>query len=300
MQQAILEAPATSFKINPKYYDAIQRPTYDEERALNESIIVNGQLIPIVANSNMVVLDGHSRFNTLNNLGKTIKYIIQDFSNEEDEHRFVVESNIMRRNLNPFQKIEAMYHFIKKEREKKRMSVKSVNSIYAILTAIKAGKKTSREIATEAGMEINYVAHMLTDLTNDYSVSRVSKTVKNGGHGKMTIYEYTLLPKAEELLAKDLRWKSKVTISRSIGVSKTTMELGLYLIENANDDVLNKLRKGALHINTAYQMISQKVVDRRDPKKLIRKPHLKCPECSHVGENDTFKRINPKTLRQYQ
>ena len=275
-QQTVLVASADKFKINPTYYESLPRPTYDELRALRESIIVNGQMVPIIVNNNMVILDGHTRYDVLSNMGLPIKYIIREFADIGAEHLFVVETNIMRRNLNPFQKIEAMYVFYKKEREKKRISLKSAETIHAMLTAIKNGCTGAREIAAEVGVDVDYARHTLTKLTNEYYVSRE----KLKGDGFM-YHGYVLLPKAEELLAKDLRWKSKLHISRLIGVSKNTLEKGVYLIENADGAMLNNLRSGTMHISTAYNYMlgTSPTGYRKGNKYLNRYSKTMCPHC---------------------
>lgn len=108
-----------SLKINHHYWDLVPRPTTEEFTCLQSSIILEGQKDPIVINKKNVVLDGHTRYEILQNLGvKEVNVRIQNFATPEEEELYVIASNTNRRQLNAFQKIEiyySMYEKIKKE-----------------------------------------------------------------------------------------------------------------------------------------------------------------------------------------
>lgn len=107
-----------SLKINEHYWDLVPRPTAEEFTCLQSSIILEGQKDPIVINKKGVVLDGHTRYEIMRDLGKKeIDVRIKDFETEEEEELYVIASNTNRRQLNAFQKIEIYYSMYEKLRD---------------------------------------------------------------------------------------------------------------------------------------------------------------------------------------
>jgi len=108
-----------SLKINEHYWNLVPRPTAEEFTCLQASIILEGQKDPIVINRKGVVLDGHTRYEIMRDLGtKEVNIRVQHFDTEDEEELYVIASNTNRRQLNAFQKIEiyySMYQKIKKE-----------------------------------------------------------------------------------------------------------------------------------------------------------------------------------------
>ena len=99
-----------SLKINEHYWDLVPRPTAEEFTCLQSSIILEGQKDPIVINKKGVVLDGHTRYEIMRDLGKKeIDVRIKDFETPEEEELYVIASNTNRRQLNAFQKIEMSF-----------------------------------------------------------------------------------------------------------------------------------------------------------------------------------------------
>jgi len=96
-----------------------------EYEALKESIRINGQLNPIIVNPEGYILDGVHRYRACMELGVEPKYIIEKFDDPLEEKKFVIESNLMRRQLTKFQRIEIALPLIEIERElaeKRRLS----------------------------------------------------------------------------------------------------------------------------------------------------------------------------------
>ncbi|KER05579.1 MT-A70 family protein [Marine Group I thaumarchaeote SCGC AAA799-E16] len=73
---------------------------------LKESIKKDGQWTPITINQDGVILDGHHRYRICNELSITPKTITKTFQNKLLEEKFVIESNLLRRHLNDFQRAE--------------------------------------------------------------------------------------------------------------------------------------------------------------------------------------------------
>ena len=93
-------------QINKKYEQIVPPLTKSEYEQLKSSIKTDGLYIPIIINQNNILLDGHHRFKICSDLGIAIRYNVKEFDNELLEEKFVIESNLRRRQLNDFQKAE--------------------------------------------------------------------------------------------------------------------------------------------------------------------------------------------------
>ena len=100
------------FIIKQEYEAAVPPLSDSEYQALEESIRFRGQLNPIVVNSQGVILDGHNRYNILTALAMEIKYITKDFEDSDQEYQYVVETNVNRRQLTAYSKIECYERLI--------------------------------------------------------------------------------------------------------------------------------------------------------------------------------------------
>ena len=94
-------------RINPEYASMIPKQSPEEYESLKQSIKEeNGLYVPIVVNQNGVILDGHHRYKACQELAIEPKALVKEFNNELDEQLFVIGCNLVRRQLNSFQKIE--------------------------------------------------------------------------------------------------------------------------------------------------------------------------------------------------
>ncbi len=97
---------SAELKINPEYESLLPPLPSGEYAATKESIEKNGMHFPIIANPRGTILDGHNRFKICKELGIEPRYEIKNFENPLLEKHFVIEANLKRRHLTPFQKIE--------------------------------------------------------------------------------------------------------------------------------------------------------------------------------------------------
>ena len=92
--------------VNPEYEQLVPPLSNTEYASLKESIKDNGLWLPIITNSDGVILDGHHRFKVCQELDIQTKHAVRDFENKLFEKKFVIEANLKRRQLNDFQKAE--------------------------------------------------------------------------------------------------------------------------------------------------------------------------------------------------
>jgi 16S rRNA G966 N2-methylase RsmD len=92
--------------ISPEYEKLVPEMSKQAYEELKESIIKNGLYDPITINNKGVLLDGHHRYRIWTELKKEggIPSRIKDFETPLNERRFVIESNLRRRHLEPYQK----------------------------------------------------------------------------------------------------------------------------------------------------------------------------------------------------
>lgn len=147
-----------SIKINDHFYDLVPRPTKQELQILNESIMKNGQREPIVVSKNYFILDGHSRFEICQNLGIDPIYRVMKFDTYQQEESYVIESNMERRQVSNFQKLEIYYEYYEKIK-KQVQSQKNRDSHGRIISMDKnvRGTRSIEILADKLKMSVNQV-----------------------------------------------------------------------------------------------------------------------------------------------
>ncbi len=93
-------------RINPAYARLVPPLSPEEIKSLNQSIKEIGLLVPIVVNQRGTILDGHHRYRACQELGIEAKTIVRESNDNLDEELFVIKSNLIRRQLNPYQRTE--------------------------------------------------------------------------------------------------------------------------------------------------------------------------------------------------
>ncbi len=291
VQEVVMEADADQFKIIDKYYEALPRSSKDELHALDLKLIQRGQQTPIeVRRSDMGILDGYTRHDLLGQRGKKIKYIFKDFATEEEEFEYVVETNVMRRQLNIFQRVEAMYQFFLEEtlarREKDRTSQFDVMQV---LSNVKTMSTTDIEKNTKYSKRT--CLRLLNELKEIWCVGKGENVYipHEKGNGGTTMHTWKLLPKGVEMLSK--RKDRKVgavgnVLGKIIGCGRTSVLFSATIIEKGDEETKDQCRNGVLSIRSAYNLIVT-------PAELRGKKHanpswtpyskIKCPHCDHIS-----------------
>ena len=91
-------------KINPEYASLVSELSPE---ALKQFIKKeNGLYVPIIVNQNGIILDGHHRYKACQELGIEPKTSVREFKDKLDEQLFVIDCNLIRRQLNNFQRTE--------------------------------------------------------------------------------------------------------------------------------------------------------------------------------------------------
>ena len=144
----------TILKYNREYEKLVPKPTQEEYDSLRASIEKDGQFYPIVVNEDLEILDGHTRNAILYVLKINPKYVIKKFENKLLEKKFVIESNLRRRHLNNYQKIELGIPLLEIEKElaKQRKLSKLKNSKTSLAPNDAIEGKSAEIVAQKLGV----------------------------------------------------------------------------------------------------------------------------------------------------
>lgn len=93
-------------QINKEYMELLPPLEEEEFEALKWSIMTEGQHYPIVVNQDGIILDGHQRYGACQELGRECEYVVKEFESPLLEKKFVIETNLQRRQLTDYQKFE--------------------------------------------------------------------------------------------------------------------------------------------------------------------------------------------------
>jgi ParB-like chromosome segregation protein Spo0J len=92
-------------RINPEYASLVPELSPEEFESLKQSIKeANGLYVPLIVNQDGIILDGHHRLKACQELGIEPRTIVREFSDKLEEQLFVIDCNLIRRQLNKFQR----------------------------------------------------------------------------------------------------------------------------------------------------------------------------------------------------
>ena len=289
----MIEADYDTFKIIPKYLKALPRSTYDELHAMDQNLIQRGQQKPIEVRRDMGILDGYTRHDLLGQRGIKIKYIFKDFPTEEEEYEYVKECNVMRRQLNLFQRVETMYEFYIETKLEKRLANRTAH--FDIFKALKEGATTVKDMMKLTKYSKKTVSRLANELTESYFVS---KTIENENElGKYRTAIYKLMPKGEEALSKSKPRRlgaSMDILGEVVGANVFSVRNAVNIIKHGDMEIIEKCRNGQLNLSQANTLIfdnrgfNQKGI----PKNVWgRGSKIKCPHCNHVSLKEEYTKL---------
>jgi hypothetical protein len=93
-------------RISSEYASLVPELSPDGYESLKQSILENGLYLPIIINKNGIILDGHHRYKACQELGIEPKTLVKEFRDKLAEELFVIDCNLIRRQLNGFQRTE--------------------------------------------------------------------------------------------------------------------------------------------------------------------------------------------------
>ena len=273
-----------------EYFDSVPRPIDEEKRLLKEDIHRVGVNESIKINLEGVVLDGHTRIEICEELGwKTTegkllkpKYKVLQFKTKQEEREYVIKSNLMRRQLNSFQKVKLVAKLYNNNPHSQREQTR-----YDILLELQKSKKPlqAQIMGEKLGMHRGNISKILKGLKEDFCVN-YKTTIQDPHKSIKPTHLYYILPKGEEILyhgrPESITLKK---LGRSIGVSRDIVSRAIFLMERANSFMLAKLEKGDIGIMRAYIQVIREEKNSRVPRQYYLRgdSRVKCPHCKEIS-----------------
>lgn len=94
-------------KVNPVYKKLVPRMNTDDDKTFDESIKEKGVQEKLKINQHNILLDGHSRYDkAIKYKIERVPYEVKHFPDPLLEKKYVIECNLQRRHLTPYQKVK--------------------------------------------------------------------------------------------------------------------------------------------------------------------------------------------------
>ncbi len=199
-------------QINNEYTNLLSPLTKEEYVSLKSSIQKNGLYKPIIVNRNGKILDGYHRFKACKELGIEPKYDVKYFEDPLLEKRFVIEANLLRRQLNDFQKAELVYPLEEIERElakQRQLSHLKRGNKFPSSSNELNGKGQARDIvAKKAGLKSTtyYRAKTIIDKAPEKVKERVRKGQISISRAYKSIIKVKSVPKGPYIGKSKVEW----------------------------------------------------------------------------------------------
>jgi len=209
----IVYLPTTAIKEDQQYSSLL--PSIDSEKysQLKDDIMKNGIKLPLVINSNNILLDGYTRLRIARELHlKEVPCIIKTFNDRLEEELYILTINYYRRDLNIAQRGELLLKIMDKEQEiSKRRS----------LMNLKPFRDGNKDMMTEIGSSMTNNKSSMTNCTEEGSESSSGRIrEKIAKENKMSIHTIDKIRRIKEEAEKDAKiaeyWKEAKEGKRSI------------------------------------------------------------------------------------
>ncbi len=296
-------------RFSEEYFDIVPRPVPEERQQLKEDIQINGLIEDIKVNSHGIVLDGHTRIEICEELRwKTDnddpiepQFTVKNFKNVGDEKTYVLKTNLIRRQLNSYQKVRLIFSLYQQNKE--NPTNERQQHLYDILLELKKFKKPvrARIIGDKFGWDRATINRLLRQLKEDFCVGNKKETIKfdtNRGRRGSAYFVWHILPKGEGILYKGRpKNYSLKTLARSIGLERNLVAKAIYLMEHANHYTLVSLEQGKTSIMGAYvQMTKGEYLKKVSSYQYLKgSTKLVCPHCDQISTKNEWKIFNDGT-----
>lgn len=228
MEELRLTKELRTLTIDPEFRDLIPPLAEDEHRLLEDSIVANGCESPLFVWDGIIV-DGHNRYEICQKHGVPFAVVEKDFADRDAALMWIITTQLGRRNLTTYQKGELALKFEPlmkkeaKERQGQRTDLINIpkNSAESSVDAMKALAKERQG--------------RRTDLSNNIPPMLAGSSPERGD--------------------------SRDALGKVAGVSHGTLQKVKKLADAADDETKQKLRRGDVSINKAYNELMQKEHD---------------------------------------
>ena len=185
-------------EINPELRDLIPPLTDKEYRGLENSIIEDGCIDPIIVWGNVVV-DGHNRFEICQQHGIAFSILEKQFADMNAVKIFMIERQFSRRNITDFVKGELGLKLkpLLVEQAKKRQATSTGGNNPQLVPTLAQAEKTNEQIAKQIGLGKESIRKI--DMVKQQAAPEVIEKARKGEISINAAYKTTLPPKEPEL-----------------------------------------------------------------------------------------------------
>lgn len=240
-------------KIDSEYECLLPPLTRQEFGNLRSSIKENGQLNPIIVNSEGVILDGVHRFKVCSELGLKPKWEVKSFANRLLEKSFVIEVNLSRRHLNDFQKAELAMSLLEiekqlaKQRQEATIPKKGEKGFQSVSSSNELNVKgQARDIvARKVGLSPTtfYRAEKIIEGGNDY----LKKQVRDGQRSITSGYKKLKRTRKEgERQVKEHRLEDDIRALADVNGFQSALDLLIKEYKKLESDRVKKFVKAPI------------------------------------------------------
>ena len=229
--------------VNDEYASLVPSLSIEEFESLKQSIKEDELTYAIIVNQHGVILDGYQRYKACQELERTPNSQVKFFEDPLLEQKFRIKTNMNRRHLTPFQRIELQYKLETIDNEigkaKSRMSDGGKSGAEK-----RWGKNTGNENLSQNNDDM-VVQNYTTPLNQ---LEKIDKTLT-----PPTSTEKTENPDKNHCpIGRVIDFSA-----RRAGVSPMTYFKGRQIINNAPEELKNKLRKGNVKIDKVYRQLQK-------------------------------------------
>ena len=194
-------------KINLEYASLVSELSPEEYESLKQSIKENGLHVPIIVNQNGIILDGHHRYKACQELGIEPETLVRQFKDKLEEQLFVIDCNLVRRQLNNFQKTELalkskpiLEAIVKRNESLGGKDGKGVRNLTPL-------GRVDERIGERAGVSRDTVRKVEKILENEHITDKIKQDLRLGKVSINEVYEIVELDQKHQLLHQSLYQK---------------------------------------------------------------------------------------------
>jgi DNA modification methylase len=262
-----------TIRFHTDYEKIVPKLKPEEYQELKSSIAENGLYHPIIINKDGFILDGHHRFKACNELGilklqEKTKFEVKSFDSEYSERIFVIDTNLTRRQLEPYSRVELV--LLKKEEHlklgKQRMSESGEKG-----NGIKWNDNDSHEQEQQHEQQECYDDDIPSPTATALSKKEEEEEGNNNYNNNNKNIGFIEIDQPDNITGSppppqsysssfsfSAPFNTQKQLAQESQVSPSTFYEAEYIAKKGSEEQKRKLRYGQAKIHTAYTMLKQR------------------------------------------
>lgn len=179
--------------IDAEYLKLVPRVSMEKYEEMKNSILQNGMREPASLNKNGIVLDGHTRYSICSELQIPFPYDVKLFENPDEEKKYVITSNLERRQLTPYQMVELSQNirqiYIKENKEIQKEHLSLVKRGMTEKTPLKDRLKKTTSYRMAELLSLGTTTIDKSNYIFDHGTPEEKETASSGEESLESIYK---------------------------------------------------------------------------------------------------------------